>query len=202
MLSRDEVGAMAKGLNRLIALAKEIPDERETAALLRELEQRQRDHSGDRAGAILGGAIIENALRVALLARFRPDKNGHQALFNGDRAPLSTFAARIGVGYALRVFGPKTLSDLQSIKTVRNAFAHSLMTFDFSTPQVATVCDGLVSWARSTTIAAGGGANNPKEKYIRSASYITGGLKRIALMSTQDIQRGRHFVWPATTELW
>jgi hypothetical protein len=139
---------------------------------------------------------------LALLARFRPDGKGHKAIFNGDRAPLSTFAARISVGYALRIFGTKTLGDLESIKTVRNSFAHSLMTFDFTTPQIVTVCNALVSWTKAGTIADGGSAVNAKEKYIRSASYIAGGLKRIALMSAQDIQRGRHFVWPATTELW
>jgi hypothetical protein len=199
----EPMASDSKGLNRLKAFAKEIPDERETVALLRELEQRQRDHSGDRAAAILGGTIIENALRVTLLARFRPDKEGHPSLFDGDRnAPLSTFAARIRLGYALRIFGPKTLSDLQCIKAVRNAFAHSLMTFDFAAPEIATVCDALVLWAKSTPIAGGGGASSAKEKYIRSASYITGALKRIALMSTKDIQSGRHLVWPESTELW
>jgi hypothetical protein len=193
----------SRGFNRLKKLAKEIPDERTTAALLRQLEQRERDHRSDRVAAILGGAIIEDALRVALLARFRPDKKDHEGLFDGDKnAPLSTFAARISVAFALRVFGPNTLGDLQCIKAVRNAFAHSLMTLDFATPEIVTVCDALVSWTRSTTIASGGGAFNAIEKYIRSASYITGGLKRIALMSPQDIRLARHFVWPATTELW
>jgi DNA-binding MltR family transcriptional regulator len=189
-----------RGLTRLKKFAREVPDERETHTILRELERAERDHSSDRTAAILGGTIVDNALRVALLARFRPDEKDHADLFEGEIGPLSTFAARINVAYALRIFGRKTLSDLQCIKAIRNAFAHSLMTMDFTTQQIVTVCEALTSYKRLTL--AEKQANTPKEKYINSASFITGGLKRIALMSARDIVKHRHHVWPVQTELW
>jgi hypothetical protein len=193
-----------RGFNRLKRFASEIPDEYQTNVLLQQLEQREHDDSGDRAAAILGSTIVENALRVALLARLRPDKTDHADLFEGEKGgPLSTFAARISVGYALRIFGPRTYSDLQCIKAIRNAFAHSLMTMNFTTRQIVTVCEALTSYRRhwNQYLAAGGGANNAKEKYIRSASYIAGGLKRIALLTPQDIRKHAHHVWAAKTDL-
>ncbi|SRR6266446_64679 len=190
----------SRGLTRLRKFAAEVPDERQTHAILRELERTERDYSSDRTAAILGGTIVENALRLALLARLRSDEKDHADLFEGAMGPLSTFSARINVAYALRIFGPKTLSDLQCIKAIRNAFAHSLMTMDFTTPQIVTVCDALISYKRSTL--ADGLANAAKEKYIGTASFIAGGLKRIALMNARDIVKHRHHVWPAQTELW
>jgi hypothetical protein len=195
------------GLNRLQKFASGIPDENQTNTFLRQLEQRehlkQREHddSGDRTAAILGSTIVENALRVALLARFRPDGKRHEKIFEGEEGPLSNFAARIKVAYALRIFGPKTHRDMRCIKAVRNAFAHSLMAMDFTTPEIATVCENMTSYGR-VPIAAGGGATNAKEKYIRTTCYIAGGLKRIALLTPQDVLKHAHHVWPAKTELW
>jgi len=192
----------SRGLTQLKKFAAEIPDERETLALLQQLEQHDSARGSDRLAALLAAAFVENALRVALLSRFRPDEKGkgHMELFEGDNAPLRDFAAKISVGYVLRLFGQETLSDLQCIKGVRNVFAHSLMTMDFTTPQIVEVCSHLQSHRR-LTLAGGGGTDSAKEKYIRCASYITGGLKRIALLTTPEIRLHAHYIIPAKTQL-
>jgi hypothetical protein len=75
----------SRGLTRLKKFAAEIPDEHQTHTILRELERAERDHSSDRTAAILGGTIVENALRVALLARFLPDEKNHADHFSLTR---------------------------------------------------------------------------------------------------------------------
>jgi hypothetical protein len=42
----------------------------------------------------------------------------------GD-APLATFSAKIRLAYALSIFGSSTRDDLDTIREIRNAFAHS-----------------------------------------------------------------------------
>jgi DNA-binding MltR family transcriptional regulator len=190
----------SRGFTRLKKFAGQVPDEHATYLILRTLERVEGDHSSDRTAAILGATIIENALRLALLACFRPEEKDHKGLFEGATGPLATFSSRIEIAYALRIFGPKTLSDLQCIKVIRNSFAHSLMTMDFTLVEIITVCDALTSYRRSTI--AQGVATSAKEKYIRSAGFIAGGLKRISLLSAQEITNHRHYVWPAHTELW
>ena len=110
----------SRGLNRLKKLARDIPDEKTTYTILRELEKRENDHSADRATAILGCAIIENALRVAIVARLPPDKESHASIFE-EPGPLWSSSARIALGFAFHIFGEATLSDLQCIRAIRNA---------------------------------------------------------------------------------
>ncbi|MGM4967818.1 MltR family transcriptional regulator [Tardiphaga sp. 1201_B9_N1_1] len=63
-------------------------------------------------------------------------------LFEGE-APLSSFSAKIKIGYALGLYGKIVRDDLDTIRTVRNAFAHSTVHLDFKTPAVSVVCNRL-----------------------------------------------------------
>jgi hypothetical protein len=60
-----------------------------------------------------------------------------------ERGPLSDFASKIQVGYAMGLFGPKTKQDLGLIREIRNAFAHSLALISFDTKEIADVCHML-----------------------------------------------------------
>lgn len=63
----------------------------------------------------------------------------HRArLFDYDRqGPLASFDARIGMAAALRICGPQTVADLDSIRHVRNAFAHTATNLSFDSDAVA-----------------------------------------------------------------
>ncbi len=60
-------------------------------------------------------------------------------LFSGS-APLGSFATRIGLAYALGIYGPRTRHDLQILKDIRNAFAHANLAINFDTREVADLC--------------------------------------------------------------
>jgi hypothetical protein len=58
------------------------------------------------------------------------------------------------MGLAMGLYGPQTFDDLQRIREVRNAFAHSLWYITFSTPQVSERYEFHAT--KRLTVAAGG----------------------------------------------
>lgn len=94
----------------------------------------------DRSFALVQGAMVEFALETALQRSMRTlNTEDANSLFTGF-GPLSTFSAKILVGYAFQIFGIRARSDLEKVKEIRNAFAHSLMPLSFEQEQVANVC--------------------------------------------------------------
>jgi hypothetical protein len=95
----------------------------------------------DRGMAILMATSIENALRDSIAAHMRIDEEDNK-LFGYD-APFGTFDSKIRVGRALGIFGSATERELELIKAIRNAFAHSKVPMDFNTPEIAAAADLL-----------------------------------------------------------
>lgn len=163
---------------RLKVLAKEIPDDRQTRALLRGLDMQENEWV-DRSIALIAGSWLEKALEVSILSKFiKVDDEQRQRLFNYDlNGPLADFSARIEIGAALDLFGPKTREDLTRIRVVRNAFAHSPTLIKFSTKEVADVCSEL---HLPTTLSVLDGWDNkgrPRTLYLNTAVAITQRLK-------------------------
>jgi hypothetical protein len=99
----------------------------------------------DRARIILAASILDQLLRFLILAHFPEIDDEDMAqvndLFEGDSAPLGSFSSRIKIGFALGIFGPKTKQDLERIKAIRNACAHSRVAVHFEAPEVAGECE-------------------------------------------------------------
>lgn len=94
----------------------------------------------DRAFAIVGGTLLERGLEAAVLRKFVDlKKSDYRALFEGT-APLSSFSAKIKIAHALGVLNDGCKKDLEVIKDIRNAFAHSIAEIDFATPDIAKFC--------------------------------------------------------------
>ena len=60
-----------------------------------------------------------------------------------EMSPLHSFAARIRVGFALGIYGPKMNEDLETIKYIRNLFAHFPEPATFNVQQLEELCNGL-----------------------------------------------------------
>lgn len=116
-------------------------------------------HQTDRAVAILAAAFLEFRLEKALKERL-PDIKGlpkckkhkkdtnkiaslHDRLFKDPNAPLGTFASKIDAACALRLFGKNTYHDLDTIRQVRNAFAHERASLSFRTQKISQWCKKL-----------------------------------------------------------
>ncbi len=110
-----------------------------------ELIEKELYFSGsDRATVVMFGSFVEANLERLLTSVMRSDLNSkdRKQLFEYEGA-VGTFSSKIIMAYALGLIGPVTRSDLNSIRFLRNEFAHSRMPFDFQTPEAKAVCDQL-----------------------------------------------------------
>jgi hypothetical protein len=97
----------------------------------------------DREAAIKGASLVERSLEHAIKAQIvRLRKAEHKALFEGS-GPLATFSAKIWIGYALGLYGPKAKHDLETIKDIRNVFAHTAQHVTFINRRIVTRCKGM-----------------------------------------------------------
>ena len=90
-----------------------------------------------RGACIFLCANVETALDAALQAMLSLDESS--TLLDGEDQ-FSTFARKIELGYALRIYGEQTRDNLATMRHLRNAFAHAKIPLMFDTPEVAAVC--------------------------------------------------------------
>src|SRR6478736_2369671 len=80
---------------------------------------------GSRGSVSLAGTLVEDSLRALLISRMAPgvEKDEPKDLF-GPMKPLSSFSAKIRMGFALKLYGERTFHDLELLRKLRNLFAH------------------------------------------------------------------------------
>jgi hypothetical protein len=94
----------------------------------------------DRGAAILLGSNAENALQVAIDRNLVVREDAYKLLFHSS-GPLSSFEAKIRIGYAMGIYGDQHKNALDCIKGIRNAFAHAVHPISFETAEVREVCN-------------------------------------------------------------
>jgi hypothetical protein len=83
------------------------------------------------ATAILGTALVEHELEKQVRKRFKRNDDTFWKEMTGDKGPLGTFHTQIVVGYAMRIYDEKTRDALDTVRTIRNQFAHAKRKIDF-----------------------------------------------------------------------
>jgi hypothetical protein len=158
--------------NYIRKLAKEIPPPHETQKLLRSIDSIE-SPSVDYAVAMIGASLIDKALEVGILSKCRPLNDGErQSIFSADNGgPLSDFAARIKMAYALNLFGPHTYEDLQSIRRIRNLFAHNPSLHSFTGTEIQQECSNLYIF-KILTVIESGDFTNPRSRYASASVAI------------------------------
>ncbi len=97
----------------------------------------------DRGAAIIACGVLAEYLEHGISAKFRNiSRRLRDKIFEGY-GPLSTFASRVDLAYALDVISEPVYKDLLIIKTIRNQFAHSTNPIDFCSPEIAKNCANL-----------------------------------------------------------
>jgi DNA-binding MltR family transcriptional regulator len=82
--------------------------------------------------AILACVLIEHELDRLLRNKLKKkDDNTWQAL-QSETGPLRSFSAKISIAYALGIYTEKVQHDLNVVRIIRNAFAHSKKLIDFN----------------------------------------------------------------------
>ena len=98
----------------------------------------------DRATAILSVEYINELLQV-LLSRVLVRHALTDTLFT-TYAPLSTFASKIDVGFALGLYQESIHRELHLQRKIRNEFAHSVDTHTFEQAPISDWCRLLASY--------------------------------------------------------
>lgn len=96
----------------------------------------------DRAAAILASSYLEEAIGDYIKSFLVQDPSIEE-LFEGHGA-LSSFSARIGIAFALGLITKKMRNDLNSIRKVRNHFAHHPTETSFQVSPVRDLCSNLL----------------------------------------------------------
>jgi hypothetical protein len=115
-----------------------------------------------RAAALIAASILDNFLESAISVCFvKLSKAKFNYLFREKQAPFSSFSNKISAAYALGAYDDATRSHLDSIRSIRNAFAHTMHPIDFDHHVIATACNNL-----NPSLISGRPfqANSPREK--------------------------------------
>lgn len=93
--------------------------------------------------AIIGASELDNALELALLAKMRIlSREMRDRIFDGY-GPLSTFAAKIDIAYALEIIPQEFYDSLRKINKIRVKFAHPKFFLNFQDPEISAIIDSL-----------------------------------------------------------
>lgn len=90
----------------------------------------------DRAAAVLGAAFADDLLRALLAARF-VDEGEHVQALTRPNGPVSSFSARISLAFAIGLLSDDDAADFNTLRKIRNNFAHRLHGISFATDSVA-----------------------------------------------------------------
>lgn len=104
----------------------------------------------DRGAAIVGAAYLDESLKE-LVASFLIDDEQVDELL---RRALRSFGLRIVVAYSLGLISADEYSDLDTIRDIRNDFAHGRTKTSFSEPEIEGKCDGLILWRPFSEVLA------------------------------------------------
>jgi hypothetical protein len=81
--------------------------------------------------AILSATMVEQELEAHLRRRFPKIKDDEWFEILSDQGALGTFSRKIQLGFAFRIFDRVTCKNLDTIRRIRNAFAHSKKLLEF-----------------------------------------------------------------------
>jgi len=93
--------------------------------------------SNPRGAAILLAANTEVGLDSALRSIM---SLGRADMLFGAEKPLGSFRNKIHIAYAFGLFGDETFNTLETIRHIRNAFAHSHIPITFDMPAIMDAC--------------------------------------------------------------
>jgi DNA-binding MltR family transcriptional regulator len=86
--------------------------------------------------AILGAVMVEHELDHLLRSKLKHKDDKTWETLTDDRGPLNSFHSKIAMGYALGIYDQGMRSDLDIVRNIRNAFAHSKKLIQFNDPAV------------------------------------------------------------------
>jgi DNA-binding MltR family transcriptional regulator len=104
--------------------------------------QKQLNAGNDRATALVGGAYVQTALEVLLRKSLIDEPSSIDELFSENR-PLGSFSSCIVMAYCMGLIGPVLRADLDTIRKIRNDFAHTHKNLRFEDDPISSRCQNF-----------------------------------------------------------
>jgi DNA-binding MltR family transcriptional regulator len=141
------------------------------------------NEQSDRGLAIVGAAWVEEAITGTLESLLHTDTKGWERLFEGN-GPMSSFAAKIDILYALGLTSEAIQSDMHRLRAIRNMFAHQIThrkthsKLTFNTPEIKDRCLALkcVEHEQQT---------EPREAFIRACAILNADMEMLGLFGVK-----------------
>jgi DNA-binding MltR family transcriptional regulator len=104
--------------------------------------RREMARETDRGSALVGAAMLEDALAAVIRAYLRGDKGCINELFQ-QNAPVGTFASKSELARCLGLVDSEIHNDLHVIRKIRNEFAHRCGPANFEEVAIKQLCGSL-----------------------------------------------------------
>jgi DNA-binding MltR family transcriptional regulator len=126
---------------------------------------------------IMGATGLDNALELAILTKMRNlGRDMKDRIFDGY-GPLSSFAAKIDVAYALQIIPQEFYDSLRIINRIRVKFAHSKQFLSFQDNEISSMIDSLPSL--DLTIA------DRKDRFVKIIAELKTHLEGLSVTNDQ-----------------
>jgi hypothetical protein len=163
--------------------------------------------ANNRATGVLGGALVDDYLQLALTCQWRQDpvetvdKNGKRYLKNvlsefTDAGGPFTLSVKISMAYLTRLVGPEVYRDLLRLRDIRNRFAHRVQMdqershkpVTFETQSIKANCDNLITFKGVDVYVDGAEmpTETAKQKYLAFVVVLCGLLDLYSLNPTKE----------------
>jgi hypothetical protein len=142
------------------------------------------------AVAILGAVLVEHDLERVIRRRLSiRDDEDWEALLD-ERGPLSTFHRKIEMAYVLKIIDKPTRRNMDIIRAIRNAFAHSKRTIGFDNPLIAAeLAKAQPMSRRKRAFRLLNRISDPKTKYTVLCWQTAGPLNQRLTRSIMSVTR-------------
>ncbi|MDR3423946.1 MAG: hypothetical protein P4M13_02550, partial [Alphaproteobacteria bacterium] len=105
--------------------------------------EREINSFSDQNAAIVLASVVDRYLELAIVEKLERNDDETRAQLTATGGALDGFFAKINLGYAMGLFNVKRRNDLESIRRIRNCFAHSPKVITFDTPQINKECSAI-----------------------------------------------------------
>jgi hypothetical protein len=97
----------------------------------------------DRAAAVVAGSFVEEHLQIAIQCRMVTHEKIIPEMFRPTGA-LGSFGTKINLGFMVGLYTELARKELDTIKQIRNSFAHRMETRDFTQQRISALANNLV----------------------------------------------------------
>jgi mannitol operon repressor len=146
----------------------------------------------DRGAVLVAGTILDERLKE-ILKSFLSDSKSTLDLLEGFNAPLGTFSSRIVACLSLGLIQKNEFDELNTIRKIRNEFAHTWDNTSFETDVIKDLCSKL-PWLGPAELKVN---STPRQKFnFTIAILLTDFLWRARLVLKE---RRQERIWPNKT---